>query len=163
VAGPVGRELRRHLRSPRMPRLIRAVHRVMVLISRTKEGKRTSVHREDLWVFPCQRTKRRSVATQDLLCTCVREHHIHLCERQLQAKTHSASISPADHASSLWGRSRIKLCRVCTHVTAIPGGALALERQTACSAERQQRVSHLTQPHSLCNLDPSPISPSPSI
>ena len=42
-AGPVGKALRRHLRSPRMPRLIRAVHRVMVLISRTKEGKRTFV------------------------------------------------------------------------------------------------------------------------
>lgn len=51
VAGPVGTELRRHLRSPRMPRLIRAVHRVMVVISRTKEGKRTSVHHEDLWIF----------------------------------------------------------------------------------------------------------------
>ena len=50
-AGPVGKALRRHLRSPRMPRLIRAVHRVMVLISRTKEGKRTFVDREDLWIF----------------------------------------------------------------------------------------------------------------
>ena len=121
MAGPVGKELKRHLRSPRMPRLIRAVHRVMVLISPTKEGERTSVDREDQRTFPCQRTKRRSVATKDLLCRCVREHHIHLCERQLQAKTHSASIFPADHASFLW-RSSTKLCRVCTHVTAIPGG-----------------------------------------
>lgn len=34
-----------------MPRLIRAVHRVMVLISRAKEGKRTLVDREELRIF----------------------------------------------------------------------------------------------------------------